>query len=328
MTSTASADSAAVPRAGVQEASEPVILGSYNVGLLSNHVWDEANSTAPTYFYEFTKGLQQDIIEAFSSSFSLQILMICEVGSMLAAKPINEAFFKRASAFRNGSVQPLAKYSAFKTFDVQSSFSGYLCELLKSIKRSDLKIWCAPPYAVIWDPESIDVIGQPVRVQPLPEDPARYALLFILFHIPSKVQFRAVLNHSPSSKNWKWLSHEKKHRIVRALAEAGGASANNNTATYWVLMGDLNTEKAVLQAATSKYWHPSLQPYNDPLALRVSISCARSLGSWRSWRYNCSVCLALLAINPYMLLERRWGFPASPHLLRSHNLLEYRFLAG
>ena len=41
MTSCASAVSAAEPRAGVHEAFDPVILGSYDVGLQNRQVWEE-----------------------------------------------------------------------------------------------------------------------------------------------------------------------------------------------------------------------------------------------------------------------------------------------
>ena len=74
------------------EVEQPVVLGSYNLGLTGDHVLHPTKvSLKPNevdYFTAFTTRLKLDVQNAFSCEVGLHILFLCELGSQKDAENV------------------------------------------------------------------------------------------------------------------------------------------------------------------------------------------------------------------------------------------------
>ena len=166
----------------------PFVMASYNVGLTTDHVF---NSFGPNpYLYTFTWALTRDIALAFRNE-NVNVLFLCELGSMKEPHKINEMFAMRAEIA--GKDCPS---------DLSECLHDYLEKLLKNAGLGNLQISCVGPYACIWDSQRVEMITELETFRPSPSNTNRIAVASAFMHKPSRLEVNVVCCRSPTSKNW------------------------------------------------------------------------------------------------------------------------------
>ena len=257
------------------EVDEPLLLAAYTLSLTAEHVLDNNAKNPLLSFYSFTQSLELDIQEALSENIGVHALFLCGLGSMKSSEHLDNSMKARCEFAQNCSVPPPADHAYC---DKHVSVHGWLVALLTKIGYPELQVQCEPPYAAIWKHDELqcnniswinNVTGS--------GNIERKAMLFHFDHLPSTLDFRVVLNQSPSSKDWDKLGSPQKRQAIKNLAEAAGATVNGKQQVRWFILGDLSTDEGTLRMVGGQYWDPSITKADDPLALCTAIHQARLL---------------------------------------------------